>query len=51
MLRNERTQEVQRLNLLMIVPSSYFLRRLHGFLGLQCEFVEAHHLCLPLIPK
>jgi hypothetical protein len=38
---------MQRLDLLMIVPRGNVLRRLNGFLSLQCEFVEADHLLLP----
>src|SRR6202049_1822369 len=34
---------MQRLDLLMIVARRDVLRRLHGFLGFQCEFVEADH--------
>jgi hypothetical protein len=42
---------MQRLDLLMIVARGNVLRRLHGFLGFQCEFVEADHLFLPHIQK
>jgi hypothetical protein len=28
----------------MVMPRGNVLRRLHGFLGFQCEFVEADHL-------
>src|SRR5216683_1682786 len=34
---------MQRLDLLMIVTPGNVLRRLNGFLGFQCEFVEADH--------
>ncbi len=34
---------MQRLDLLVIVARGDVLRRLHGFLGFQCEFVEADH--------
>jgi hypothetical protein len=40
---------VQRLDLLVIVARRNVLRRLHGFLGFQCEFVEADHRSLPRI--
>ena len=44
-LRDERAQQVQRLDLLMVVPRGNVLRRLNGFLSFQCEFVEANHIC------
>ena len=34
LLRDERAQKMQRLDLLMIVARGNILRRLHGFLGL-----------------
>jgi hypothetical protein len=34
---------MQRLDLLMIVARGDVLRGLHGFLGFECEFVEADH--------
>src|SRR5579863_3593632 len=42
---------MQRLDLLMIVARRNVLRRLHGFLGFQGEFVEADHFFLPLDQK
>src|SRR5579864_5891827 len=51
LLRDERAEYMQRLDLLMIVARGNVLRRLHGFLGFQCEFIEADHLFLPRIQK
>ena len=51
LLRDERAQKVQRLDLLMIVARRNVLRRLHGFLSFQCEFVEANHWFVPPVPR
>jgi hypothetical protein len=43
LLCDERAKQVDRFDLLMIVARGNILRRLNGFLGLQCEFVKANH--------
>ena len=43
MLGDQRAEQVQRLDLLIVVPRGDILRRLHGFLSFECEFVETDH--------
>jgi hypothetical protein len=42
-LRHKRGKQVQRLDLLLIVPRGDLLRFLHRLLRFYCEFVEAKH--------
>jgi hypothetical protein len=44
----KRGQQMQRLDLLMVMPCGDVLCRLNGFLRFECEFVEADHLLVPL---